>query len=70
MEIVITMQSDDELKVVDVIPLKLEKKENGKAYFSARFIPSKPGNFNFGIRVYLKHPKLLYRQDFSYLKWV
>ena len=69
-EIVITMQSDDELKVVDVIPLKLEKKENGKAYFSARFIPSKPGNFNFGIRVYLKHPKLLYRQDFSYLKWI
>ncbi len=69
-EIVITMQTDDELKVLDVIPLKLEKHENGKAYYSARFIPSKPGNFNFGIRVYLKHPKLLYRQDFSYLKWV
>ncbi len=69
-EIVITMQTDDELKVLDIIPLKLEKHENGKAYYSARFIPSKPGNFNFGIRVYLKHPKLLYRQDFSYLKWI
>ncbi|MCF6242310.1 MAG: alpha-glucan family phosphorylase [Bacteroidales bacterium] len=69
-EIVITMKTDEELKVLDIIPLKLEKQENGKAYYSARFIPSKPGNFNFGIRVYLKHPKLLYRQDFSYLKWV
>ena len=69
-EIVITMQENNRLKVVDIIPLKLEKYENGKAYFKGKIVPSKPGNFNFGIRVYLKHPKLMYRQDFSYLKWV
>ena len=70
-EIVVGMpETDTASKIIDIIPFDKVKTENGKIYFSADFVPSKPGNFNFGIRVFFKNDKLLYRQDFSYVKWI
>ena len=70
-EMVMTAQDENgKVKIVEVQELNLDRTENGKASYSIKFIPPKPGNFNFGLRIYPKHPKLPYRQDFSYVKWI
>ena len=67
---VITAQDENgKIKIVHVQELNLDSTEHGKANYSIKFMPPKPGNFNFGIRIYPKHPNLPYRQDFSYVKW-
>ncbi len=48
----------------------LEKVEEGKAYFKAKIIPTKPGSFTFGFRLFPKHPDLPYKQDCDCVKWI
>ncbi|MEN8120207.1 MAG: alpha-glucan family phosphorylase [Bacteroidota bacterium] len=70
-EMVMTAQDENgKVKIVEVQELNLDSTEQGKACYSIKFTPSKPGNFNIGIRIYPKHPNLPYRQDFSYVKWI
>lgn len=38
--------------------------------YKIRTIPTQPGMFKFGIRVFPKNPKLPHRQDFSYIRWL
>ncbi len=38
--------------------------------YKMRTIPTHPGVFKLGIRIFPKHPKLPHRQDFSYLRWI
>ncbi len=48
----------------------LDKIENRLAYYKIEITPKRPGIFDFGIRIFPKHPALPHRQDFNYLKWV
>jgi glycogen phosphorylase/synthase len=49
---------------------ELEKVEDGLAYYKIDITPTRPGVFDFGIRIFPKHPNLPHRQDFNYLRWV
>ena len=70
-EMVMTSNTESgKTKIVEVEELKLESFKDGIATYSIKYTPSKPGNFNIGIRIYPKHPNLPYRQDFSYVKWI
>ena len=33
-------------------------------------VPTEPGVFKIGLRIFPQHPKLPHRQDFGYLKWI
>lgn len=65
-----TKDENGTVKIAEVRPFTCDKQENGRASYSIKFTPSKPGNFNLGIRIYPKNENLPYRQDFSYVKWI
>jgi phosphorylase/glycogen(starch) synthase len=48
----------------------LDKVENRLAYYKINIVPKRPGVFEFGIRIFPKHPELPHRQDFNYLRWL
>jgi len=70
-ELVMTTKDEEgNIKIAEVQPFTCDDLKNGKASYSIKFIPSKPGSFNLGIRIYPKNKNLPYRQDFSYVKWI
>ena len=48
----------------------LDKVEERHAFYKIDITPKRPGVFDFGIRIFPKHPDLPHRQDFNYLRWV
>jgi len=44
--------------------------ENSEVMYKLKSIPTEPGVFKIGIRIFPRHPKLPHRQDFNYLMWV
>lgn len=48
----------------------LEKVDDRQAYYTIEVTPKRPGVFDFGIRIFPKHPALPYRQDFNYVRWL
>jgi hypothetical protein len=46
------------------------EKLNGYTRFKIDAVPTQPGVFNCGIRIYPKNSQLPHRQDFNLLKWV
>ena len=48
----------------------LEKIQDRLAYYKIDITPKRPGVFDFGIRIFPKHPGLPHRQDFNYLRWI
>jgi glycogen phosphorylase/synthase len=48
----------------------LDKVEDRHAFYKIDITPKRPGVFDFGIRIFPKHPDLPHRQDFNYLRWV
>jgi hypothetical protein len=69
-EIVIVSTSSQNLELIGIIPMDLVREAHGKHIYKVRFMPPKAGNFSYGIRLYPTHDKLIYRQDFSYVKWI
>ena len=70
-EMLITQQNDKEQKTIEKTHnLNLVSNENGIANYELKFKAAKPGNFNYGFRVYPINKNLSYRQDFPYVKWV
>ncbi len=49
---------------------ELVKNEDNLAYYKTELTPKKPGVFEFGIRIFPKHPELPHRQDFNYVRWI
>jgi phosphorylase/glycogen(starch) synthase len=44
---------------------------NGRiATYRVDIIPTRTGAFDFGIRIYPKHPELPHKQDFNLIKWI
>ncbi len=67
-EMIITEGNNN--KIVKTIELKLMRQEDTRAHYSIELTPSKPGAFNYGLRMYPKNEKLPHRQDFSYVRWI
>jgi glycogen phosphorylase/synthase len=49
---------------------KLAHLNGNIATYAVDVMPTKTGAFDFGIRIYPKHPDLPHRQDFNLIKWV
>ncbi len=49
---------------------ELVKVDSRLAYYKINIVPMRSGVFEFGIRVFPKHPELPNRQDFNYIKWL
>lgn len=47
-----------------------EKVENDLTHYRLDLTLTKPGSYNYGIRIYPKNPMLANRQDFKILKWL
>lgn len=47
----------------------LVEQENGNSTYSVKVQPDRSGEFEYGIRIYARHPDLPHRQDFALVKW-
>lgn len=66
----ILVTGDDQSEFVQRFEFSPEKTENGLTHYSLDLKLTKPGSYNYGLRIFAKHPELPNRQDFKYLKWV
>lgn len=63
-------QEDNRLKIFFKQEYELYKTENRFAYYRIEITPTKPGVFEFGARIFPKHPNLPNRQDLNYVRWI
>ena len=71
LELVVSDNGENESpEIIHKQEFTLEKVEEGKAYFKAKIIPTKPGSFTFGFRLFPKHPDLPHQQDIECVKWI
>lgn len=56
--------------IIEKREFSLAKKEGTRANYEIEFSPSKPGIFDFGIRIFPKHKLLAHRQELPLLRWV
>ncbi len=56
--------------IVEVHELKLIDVENNIARYALAIYPTKAGAYDYGIRMFPKHPDLPHRQDFGIVKWL
>jgi phosphorylase/glycogen(starch) synthase len=61
---------EDSPRVSYIQEFQLENMQNRLAHYKIEIRPTRPGVFDFGIRIFPKHPALPHRQDFNYVKWV
>jgi glycogen phosphorylase/synthase len=71
-ELVIASFDKDEskLKIIFSQEFELVKTENKIAHYKIEVVPTKPGIFDLGVRIFPKNPLLPHRQDLNYIKWI
>lgn len=69
---VVRMQTDQlsNADTIKVYPMKLEKVEQSKMYFSISIKASEAGAYKFGVRLYPDNSDIPHRMDFAYVKWI
>jgi starch phosphorylase len=67
---VIVGTGEDRPQFVERHQFKVEKVEDGLTYYVLDLKLTKPGTYNYGLRVFPKNPELPNRQDFRFLKWI
>ncbi len=68
--VVVEDKGDGKTEYLYIKELKRISNEGSEVLYKIRTIPTQPGVFKFGIRVFPKNSKLPHRQDFSYVKWL
>lgn len=63
-------QASDPFSVLKCAELKGVATGEGEATWTGAVRMQKPGVYEYGFRIYPKHPLLAHRQDFSLVKWV
>jgi alpha-glucan phosphorylase-like protein len=61
---------ENELKLVRVAQLELKDKGHGEATYAVTVDPKMTGVYEFGFRIYPKHPLLANRQSLNLVHWV
>jgi starch phosphorylase len=56
--------------IIKVYPMRTDKVEGSKLYFSIDLKASETGTFKFGLRIYPDNPDIPHRMDFAYVKWI
>jgi len=71
-ELVITQakKESDDVEVVDSQMMKFVSQDGDLLKYKIEILPIRAGIFNYGIRLFPKHPDLDHRQDFCFVKWV
>jgi hypothetical protein len=69
-EFLMVSQAGDKKSLVHKQEFVFSKSLDGKAFYRLRLSPTKPGTFNYGIRIYPKNKLLPHRQDLNLLKWI
>ncbi|MGE0088371.1 MAG: alpha-glucan family phosphorylase [Bacteroidales bacterium] len=70
-ELVVAEPIDSEnVKITHTQDFEMVKIEDSIATFTMDIVPTEPGVFDAGIRMYAKHPDLPHRQDFCLVKWL
>lgn len=71
-ELVITQakKENDDVEVVDSQMMQFISQEGELLKFKIEILPIRAGIFNYGIRLFPKHPEIEHRQDFCFVKWV
>lgn len=62
--------SEEELELIGTHEMTLSKHEGGEATYSCKFNPTTAGVFEYGFRMFPKHPLLPHRQDFGLVRWL
>jgi phosphorylase/glycogen(starch) synthase len=68
--VVVESKNEKEYKVVYTQEFKRDKVEGKIVHYSTKMVPTAPGTFEYGIRIYPQHPDLPHRQDMNYLTWI
>jgi len=55
---------------IQVLPMKLEKEENGIYTFSSKINLKSGGDYGYTFRIIPKHPMLLNQMDLNLIKWI
>jgi glycogen phosphorylase len=63
-------KSETELELVDNHELVLSKTSGHSATFTCKIQPGNAGVYEFGFRMFPKHPLLAHRQDFGLVRWL
>ncbi len=58
------------LDIMEIQELQLAGTEGSLARFRLQINPTRAGAFNYGIRVYPRHPEMPHRQDLGLVKWI
>jgi len=70
-ELVVAEPIDSEnVKITHTQDFEVKKVENSVVTYSLDIVPTEPGVFDAGIRMYAKNPDLPHRQDFCLVKWL
>lgn len=62
--------SETDMDLIARHELDLKSKKDAFATYSCHFKPDKAGVFEYGFRVFPKHPLLPHRQDFGLVRWL
>ncbi len=63
-------RTETELALVEIHELELEHQKGSVATYSCNFTPQQAGVFEYGFRLFPKHPLLAHRQDFPLVRWL
>ena len=63
-------QSERELEFLFVQEMDVKSKSSAEVVFTCSFVPRTAGVFEYGFRLFPKHPMLPHRQDFSLVRWL
>ncbi|MDA3882983.1 MAG: alpha-glucan family phosphorylase [Bacteroidales bacterium] len=70
-ELIITEQMNPEhSEIQEINQFEYVKNEEHISVYSITIKPKHSGVFNYGIRMYPKHPALPHRQDFAFVRWI
>jgi phosphorylase/glycogen(starch) synthase len=70
LELIVINGKGSRREIVMKEEFKLVKVKDGKATFSIRVKPTRPGSFTFGVRAFPKHELLPHKQDFNLVRWI
>ena len=61
---------ENQIKLTHIQEFKLVNLNGKIATYTVDIVPTKTGAYDFGIRIFPKHPELPHRQDFNLIKWI
>jgi len=70
LEFIIGEENQTGMKIISAEDYSLVKTEGSKAWYDIKITPSKPGIFDYGIRMYPRDPESQSREDMSIVRWL